>query len=337
MSKSVILQGFNWGSYKTGNWNKELKNKIRSFKQSNIDKIWLPPISKSHCLEGYFPDDYYNYDSAYGNDEDLWNLIETCNDEGVDPIVDVISWTCLPTFCREKFNFNGTLITDDSKWDFLADWATELHYNGVKGYRLDMAGIVPVHFINKLPKDTFIVGELWETMNYENSRMLYDQDCHRQYIVDYIDNTGGRVHAFDFTLKGVLQEALNNNEYWRLCGPNSEQYGVSGWYPKRSVTFIDNHDTLGQHMWPFGYKYIQGYAYLLFHDGIPCIYYDHLDDTIKYLLHVCTEIENDNIIIHEANEEKYVAQKGSYFFEFGAHEFRPNTIFEYSDCKIWKC
>lgn len=40
----------------------------------------------------------------------------------------------------------------------------------------------------------------------------------------------------------VTQEAVKG-ELWRLRDPQGKPPGVMGWWPSRSVTFIDNHDT----------------------------------------------------------------------------------------------
>ena len=46
------------------------------------------------------------------------------------------------------------------------------------------------------------VGEFWKDCNYdEEGSLLYDQDSHRQAIVDWCDATGGTSTAFDFTTK----------------------------------------------------------------------------------------------------------------------------------------
>lgn len=42
------------------------------------------------------------------------------------------------------------------------------------------------------------------------------QDAHRQRTVNWCDSTGGTSAAFDFTTKGILQEAVGRREYWRL-------------------------------------------------------------------------------------------------------------------------
>lgn len=39
-----------------------------------------------------------------------------------------------------------------------------------------------------------------------------------------------------------IQEAVKG-ELWRLCDPQGKPPGVMGWWPSRSVTFIENHDT----------------------------------------------------------------------------------------------
>jgi len=51
-------------------------------------------------------------------------------------------------------------------------------------------------------------------------------------------------------------------------------------------TFIDNHDTGStQAHWPFPHNHVgQGYAYILTHPGMPCIFYDHFfewGDTLR--------------------------------------------------------
>jgi len=68
---------------------------------------------------------------------------------------------------------------------------------------------------------------------------------------------------------------INNNRDVRSCPP-----GLIGWYPSKAVTFLDNHDTgSSQGHWPFpSNKILQGYAYILTHSGIPCVFWDHLFD-----------------------------------------------------------
>ena len=65
------------------------------------------------------------------------------------------------------------------------------------------------------------------------------QDAHRQRTIDWIDATGGKAAAFDFTTKGVLQEAVAQNHYWRLRDAAGKPPGVLGWWPSHAVTFVE--------------------------------------------------------------------------------------------------
>ena len=124
------------------------------------------------------------------------------------------------------------------------------------------------------------VGEFWDTCQYGGDGLEYNQDGHRQRTVDWIDRTGGVSAAFDFTTKGILQEAVGRCQYWRLVDPKGRPPGVMGIWPSHAVTFIDNHDTGStQAHWPFpGEHVLKGYAYILTHPGSPCVLWDHVFD-----------------------------------------------------------
>eukprot|EP00898_Chlorokybus_atmophyticus_P002293 jgi/Chlat1/3064/Chrsp21S03381 len=125
----------------------------------------------------------------------------------------------------------------------------------------------------------FSVGEYWTNCIYGDNGLDYNQDHHRQQLCDWISGTNGRSTAFDFTTKGILQQAVHN-EYWRLKDQSGKPSGLIGWWPSKAVTFLDNHDTGStQAHWPFpGDKVMVGYAYILTHPGIPCVFYDHFYD-----------------------------------------------------------
>lgn len=128
-------------------------------------------------------------------------------------------------------------------------------------------------------------GEYWDTCSYSDGVLSYSQDSHRQRTIDWCDATGGTCAAFDFTLKGILQEAVSRQEYWRLVDSQGKPPGVLGLWSSRAITFLENHDTGStlQH-WPFPWENVsEGYAYLLTHPGTPCIFFDHFfyDENIK--------------------------------------------------------
>lgn len=70
-------------------------------------------------------------------------------------------------------------------------------------------------------------------MAYTDSVLDYNQNAHRQRTIDWCDATGGTCAAFDFTTKGILQEAIAKVEYWRLVDPEGRPPGVVGMWPSR--------------------------------------------------------------------------------------------------------
>ena len=95
--------------------------------------------------------------------------------------------------------------------------------------------------------------------------------------INWCDRTGGTAAAFDFTTKGILQEAMARGELWRLSDAAGRPPGVCGLWPSRAITFIENHDTGSTlNHWPFPHNHLHaGHAYLLTHPGTPCVFYDH--------------------------------------------------------------
>eukprot|EP00898_Chlorokybus_atmophyticus_P008434 jgi/Chlat1/8592/Chrsp86S07992 len=202
----------------------------------------------------------------------------------------------------------------------LSDWMQWLKNDiGFDGWRFDFvkgyAGWA-VGLYNDRTEPAFSVGELWGNCTYDDSGLAYNQDSHRQQLCNWIDETGASSTAFDFTTKGILQEAVNC-QYWRLKDPNGKPSGLIGWYPSKAVTFIDNHDTGStQAHWPFpGDKVMQGYAYILTHPGIPTVFYDHffdwgLREELRKLLEVRrrNDIKADAAItIGPAEDDLYLA------------------------------
>lgn len=51
-------------------------------------------------------------------------------------------------------------------------------------------------------------GEYWDTCEYTDGVLNYNQDAHRQRTVNWCDRTGGTSAAFDFTTKGTATQAL---------------------------------------------------------------------------------------------------------------------------------
>lgn len=194
---------------------------------------------------------------------------------------------------------NPTIQGDLSKW---MNWLkSDVGFDGwrfdfAKGYAGNLLGI---YVKNTNPE--FAVGEVWDDLAYgSDGSPLYDQDAHRQRLVDWVHSTGDQASAFDFTTKGILQQAVKGNyELSRLRDSNGRPAGMIGLLPEKAVTFIDNHDTGStQNLWPFpSDKLLQGYVYILTHPGIPTIFYDHfVDGNLKSDIQNLTAIRKRNNI-----------------------------------------
>ncbi|GAB4417441.1 MAG: hypothetical protein OHK0039_27800 [Bacteroidia bacterium] len=310
-SSDVLLQGFNWQSH--GNalgWYNVIKSKAADLDAAGIDMVWFPPASDAGDTHGYLPRELYDLGSNYGTQAQLESAIDELHLYGIKAVADIVinhrvgstnwadfqnpTWGCWAVTAQDEWGQNGgspcgawdtgdnysaardidhtnpTVRTDLIAW---MNWLKNTvgfdgwRYDYVRGYSGYYNGLY-----NDATSPYFSVGELWDNLDLNN------YNPHRQQIVNWINATGGKSCAFDFTTKGILQAAVQG-ELWRLSN-NGGAPGVIGWWPAKAVTFIDNHDTGStQNYWPFpGDKVMQGYAYILTHPGIPSVFWDHFYD-----------------------------------------------------------
>src|SRR5262249_51234379 len=117
-------------------------------------------------------------------------------------------------------------------------------------------------------------------------------DGDRQKLTNWVDRTAGKSAAFDFPLRFRLYEGCTRDDFTGLRSTNCGRVianGLLGLWPSRAVTFVDNHDTeccreeehhrenKDIHHFP-GKKAAMGYAYILTHPGVPCVYWSHFFD-----------------------------------------------------------
>ena len=57
-------------------------------------------------------------------------------------------------------------------------------------------------------------GEFWDTCEYTDGVLNYNQDSHRQRTVNWCDRTGGTSAAFDFTTKGAPPAPQSSDSMW---------------------------------------------------------------------------------------------------------------------------
>ena len=95
--------------------------------------------------------------------------------------------------------------------------------------------------------------------------------------MDGTNVSAGTSGAFDFANYYALSNAIRNNSYGGLNagGRMPGLVNIIG-YDSKAVTFVDNHDTFVKPESKFtGDQVMKGYAYILTHPGIPCVFASH--------------------------------------------------------------
>nr|DAD31168.1 TPA_asm: hypothetical protein HUJ06_010019 [Nelumbo nucifera] len=389
----ILCQGFNWESHKSGRWYMELSEKATELSSLGFTIIWLPPPTESVSPHGYMPKDLYNLNSRYGSMEELKLVVKNFHEVGIKVLGDVVlNHRCAHYQNKNgvwnifggKLNWDDrAVVSDDPHFqgrgnksngdnfhaapnidhsqefvrNDLKEWLCWLRKEiGYDGWRLDFVrgfwgGYVKDYLEASEPY--FAVGEYWDSLGYTYGEMDYNQDGHRQRIIDWINATNGTAGAFDVTTKGILHSALERCEYWRLSDQKGKPPGVIGWWPSRAITFIENHDTgstQGHWRFPSG-KEMQGYAYILTHPGTPAVFYDHIFShyhseisTLISLRHR-TEINcRSKVQITKAERDVYaaiiddkVAMKiGPGYYEPPGGSGRWVLAIEGKDYKVWE-
>lgn len=310
-SSAILFQGFHWNSA-NGSWYADLQSKAADLKTLGITHVWFPPPSDAASTQGYLPRQLNVLNSSYGTETALTAATSARSAQGIKSVVDVVinhrvgtagwadftnpTWDCRAVVNSDEWtgkcgnadtgdgysaardiDHTQTFVQNDIK-TWLSSRLKGAGFTGIrfdysKGYGASYAGM----YQDAMAAD-FCVGEVWTNLDYNNV------DAHRQLLMNYVDGSSGKCGAFDFTTKGLLNQALSANEYYRLKDSSGKPAGGIGWWPMKMVTFVDNHDTgpsescsVGQNHWPVPCdKVMQGYAYILTHPGVPTIYYPHV-------------------------------------------------------------
>lgn len=306
----IMLQAFGWDVHTQSSVSSEgglynyLKNRTPGYAAAGFNVIWLPPPSKSTGGVGYIPTELFNFSqTSYGSEAQLRALLTAFNTSSprIHPMADIVvnhrggttnwtdftnpTWDCHSITSNDEANF-GTITgvrpcgTPDTGEDFnggrdldhtnlqvqngVKEYLTRLKALGFDSWRWDVAkGFSASYFGDYINSSSpyASVGEYW--------------DGNTANLKTWINGTGNRSAAFDFSLYyNALQPAINNGNYAALAGyPGlAGQYG----YADKAVTFIDNHDTFVK---PGSFvtstNIMKGYAYILTHPGIPCVFFPH--------------------------------------------------------------
>lgn len=174
-------------------------------------------------------------------------------------------------FGNDLNTFNTTVQARFKDWG--AWMANEIKFDG---FRLDFVrGFQESYvadWVSNLPllngQQRFVVGEYWGGAN-----RIKDW-------VNAVASQGADVDGFDFPLKNTLTDMCNGNQSsfdmnWLNHAGMVRNNGGQSLPGTSVVTFVDNHDTGKEHdKWVIK-DFKMAYAYMLTHEGRPCVFYPH--------------------------------------------------------------
>jgi alpha-amylase len=290
-------------------WYAILRENAAAIRAAGFTWVWFPPASDSLAPQGYVPRRWNALDTAFGSEAEMREAIRTLGP--VRAMADVVLnhrvgvHTAGADFLDPPFPDNRSAIACDDESGVgtgnpdtgerhpagrdldhtnpdvraaVKGYLRRLRAVGFRGWRYDMVKGYHGRFVaeyNDATAPGLSVGE------------CFDGD--RQRVTDWIDSARGRSTAFDFPTRFLLLDACLRDDYGRLRSVNAGRVvpgGLIGFWPSRAVTFLDNHDTehrrekdhqyqgYGTRHFP-GETVAMGYAYLLTHPGIPCVFWSH--------------------------------------------------------------
>ncbi len=282
--EDVLFQAFDWNvqNQPAGQtWYNVISQNRNEINDAGIDLIWMPPPSNSAAPQGYLPRELYNFDSAYGTETQLRNLINQYHALDIKVISDIVinhrvgsndavtftnpAWpTYYITADDEGRNFVNFPVEFSINNDFFP--GTDLKADGSSGgfaAARDLDHENPevrqeiIRWMNFLKNDLGFDGWRYDFVHGYNP--IYNKeynDATNPYFAvgellessrvqtnNFVNWTQGSSSAFDFNTKVSLQNAIRDNNLSYLRDFAGNPSGMIGINPTKSVTFLDNHDT----------------------------------------------------------------------------------------------
>ena len=277
----VMLQGFYWDSFQDTKWT-NLKSQADELAQY-FSLVWLPQSANCGGQSMGYDDLYWfsNYNSSFGTEAELRDLINTFKAKGIGTIADVVvnhrknvsNWVDFPreTYNGVTYELKSTDICSDDDGGATKNWATNNGYSlsnnkdtgeGWDGMRdldhnSDNVQTNVKAYLKMLLNDLGYVGFRYDMVKGYAGKFtgIYNNDAQPTYSVgEYWDGNASQVKNWLNATKvdgNIMSAAFDFpfrytvrdavNGDWRKLG-NTSLISDNN-YKRYSVTFVENHDT----------------------------------------------------------------------------------------------
>ncbi len=254
----VMLQGFYWDSFDATKWT-NLQSQASELGQY-FDLVWIPQSANCGGTSMGYDDLYWfsNYNSSFGNEQELRSMIQTFKANGIGTIADVVinhrrnvsNWVDFPreTYKGVTYQLTSTDICSDDDGGATLNWASQNGYSlssnkdtgeGWSGMRdLDHTSANVQNnvkaYLDMLLNDLGYVGFRYDMVKgYSGSyTKMYNESANPTYSVgecwdgtntikNWIDATGKTSAAFDFQFRYTVRNAINRND-WSYLGKQND-------------------------------------------------------------------------------------------------------------------
>ncbi|WP_421890219.1 alpha-amylase [Marinoscillum sp.] len=344
----VMMQGFYWDVPAGGTWWNTVKNKTTAWANAGIKGIWLPPVSKAQngpYSMGYDPTDYYDFgnynqngtvETRFGSKTELQSLITAAHGQDMEVYADIVinhnsggqseanqytggnTWTnfngvASGKFKRTQHDFHPNWVHNNDGGSFggFPDLCHDVPY--VQDWLWGRSDAVAKYYKNTMKFDgwrfDYVKGfEPWVVSSWNNAvggfsvGELWDSDVN--YLEWWANNANSSV--FDFAAYYKMNDAFDGNNLNKL---NDDMMWKRNAY--KAVTFVTNHDT------DEIYNKMLAYAYILTHEGYPCVFYRDYEtwldkNKLNNLIWIHNQKATGNTSILYTDTDEYVARRNGY-------------------------
>ena len=254
----VMLQGFYWDGYNDSRWAK--LEKQTGDLATTFDLVWVPQSGNCGGTSMGYDDLWWfnDYNSSFGNEEQLRSMIKTFKEKGIGTIADVVinhrrnvsNWVDFPkeTYKGVTYEMTSTDICADDDGGETKKWATTNGYSlssnndtgegwgGMRDidHKSENVQKIVKAYLSFLLNDLGYTGFRYDMVKGYGAEYtkLYNQSTNPTYSVgeywdnsnnikNWIDGTGKTSAAFDFQFKYVVRNAIDNND-WSYLGKQND-------------------------------------------------------------------------------------------------------------------